>query len=302
MDAEALRTFLAVYRQQGFSNAAQQLHRTQPAISRRISLLEQELGAPLFERGASGTMLSQAGRVLLPYAERALAALQDAENAVRALASTASGPVTLAVVGTLAGSPLTRILRRFARAHPDVDLNLRTATSAEVSDLVRRGEAIIGLRYFDDASPDLTCEAMSSEALVVACAARHKLAGRTIGALAALRSQRWLGFPEIPGRREIAASHVAALFLARGLGEIPWTPVDSLTAQKRLVEAGFGLALLPHSGIGEELAARTLATIRVRDLKVSQPIIAVIRKGGFLSPASKRLLDVLRSEYRRPLG
>ncbi len=299
MDAEALRTFLAVYRQQGFSSAARQLNRTQPAISRRISLLEQELGAPLFERVLGGTMLSQAGRVLLPYAERALAALQDAENAVRALASTASGPVTLAVVGTLAGNRLTRILKRFARAHPDVDFSLRTAASADVSDLVRRGEAIIGLRYFDDASPDLNSETVSTEALVVTCAPRHALADRTIGSLAALRSQRWLAFPEVPGRREIAASHIFALCLARGLGEVAWTPVDSLTAQKRLVEAGFGLALLPQSGIGEELAARTLATIRVRDLRVSQPIVAVTRRGGFLSPASRLLLDVLRREYRR---
>ncbi len=302
MDAEALRTFLAVYRQQGFSNAAQRLHRTQPAISRRISLLERELGAPLFERGASGTMLSQAGRVLLPYAERALAALQDAENAVRTLASTASGPVTLAVVGTLAGTRLTRILRRFARAHPDVDFSLRTAASAEVSDLVRRGEAIIGLRYFDDVSADLNCETISTEALVVACAHRHPLAGRTIKSLAALQSERWLAFPEVPGRREIAASHIFALFLAHGLGEIPWTPVDSLTAQKRLVEAGFGLALLPQSGIGEELASRTLATIHVRDMKVSQPITVVTRNGGFLSPASQRLRDMLRNAYRRGRG
>ncbi|RUX91168.1 MULTISPECIES: LysR family transcriptional regulator [unclassified Mesorhizobium] len=67
MDAEALNTFLTVYRQRGFSNAARVLNRTQPAISHRISLLEQELGIPLFERMSTGIALSQAGRVLLPY-------------------------------------------------------------------------------------------------------------------------------------------------------------------------------------------------------------------------------------------
>ncbi|HEX2889049.1 LysR family transcriptional regulator [Vineibacter terrae] len=299
MDAEALRTFLTVHRQRGFSNAARRLHRTQPAISRRISLLEQELGAPLFERVSGGTMLSQAGRVLLPYAERALAALQDAENAVRALASTASGPVTLAAVGTLAGTRLTRILGRFARAHPDVDLSLTTATSADVSDLVRRGEAIIGLRYFDDSSPDISSQPVATEDLVVTCAPQHALAGRTVKSLAMLRAERWLAFPEVPGRREIAAAHVFALFLARGVGEIPWTPIDSLTAQKRLVEAGFGLALMPRSSIGEELAARTLSTIKVGDLKAGQPIVAVTRSGGFLSPAARQLLEMLHRDYGR---
>src|SRR5688572_10426315 len=140
MDAEALSTFLAVHRQRGFSNAARFLHRTQPAISRRIALLEQELGVPLFERTGSGIALSQAGRVLLPHAERAIATLQDAQDAVRALAVGNAGPLTLAIVGTLAGTDLAGVLKRFAQDHPGIELILQTARSGEVSDLVRRGD------------------------------------------------------------------------------------------------------------------------------------------------------------------
>src|SRR4029450_10585716 len=92
MDTEALETFVAVHREQGFSRAARVLNRTQPAISRRISLLGHELGAPLFERVTGGIVLSQAGRVLLPYAERALAAVKDATEAVRGLRAEAGGP------------------------------------------------------------------------------------------------------------------------------------------------------------------------------------------------------------------
>src|SRR5262245_54781589 len=110
MDAEALETFLAVHRERGFSNAARRLHRTQPAISRRISLLEEELGAPLFERAVQGPVLSQAGLALLPYAERALAALMDAKNAVMALKTAKAGEISLAVVGTLASASLTMAL------------------------------------------------------------------------------------------------------------------------------------------------------------------------------------------------
>src|SRR4051812_17743411 len=158
MDSDALLTFLTVHRRGGISSAAKVLHRSQPAISRRIALLEQELGVPLFERIAGRTMLSDAGRVMVPYAERAVAAAQDAENAVRALARPNFGPIALAVVGTLAGGRLSAILKRFAAEHPEVELSLRTATSAEVSDLIRRGEATIGLRYDRDRSRDLDCE------------------------------------------------------------------------------------------------------------------------------------------------
>lgn len=297
IDVDALETFLAVHREQGFSRAARLLHRTQPAISRRIRLLEQELGAPVFERTAGGILLSEAGRVLLPYAERALAAVQDAANAVRELRTENAGPVALAVVGTLAGPALTGILGRFVDDHPAVDLTLRTARSTEVSNLVRLGEATVGLRYDRDRSPDLHYEPLGAEPLVVVCAADHPRAGRSIRSLRALRGERWLAFPEIPGQREISASHVFGLFLAHGLGEVEWMPVDSLTAQKRLVEAGFGLALMTESSIAEELAAGTLDIIRVKDLHAAMPVFVVTRKGGFLSAASRRLCELLRTEY-----
>jgi len=297
MDSDALNTFLVVHRRGGISNAAKALHRSQPAISRRIALLEQELGVPLFERIAGKTRLSDAGRVMVPYAERAVAAAQDAENAVRALLRDTSGPVALAVTGTLAGERLSKVLKRFAGRHPDVALTLRTATSAEVSDLIRRGEATIGLRYDRDRSRDLDCEVLFAEPLQVVCAPDHPLAGRRVSKLADLRNERWIAFPEVPGRREITASHVFALFLTHGLGEVDWTPVDSLTAQKRLVEAGLGIALLSQSNAAEELRAATIATIRVGNLSASHEVVAVTRHGGVLSAASRRLLDIIRAEF-----
>jgi DNA-binding transcriptional LysR family regulator len=288
-----------VHHRGGISNAAKALHRTQPAISRRIALLEQELGMPLFERVAGRTVLSDAGRVMVPYAERAVAATQDAEHAVRALARPDSGPVALAVVGTLAGGQLSEIMKRFARDHPDVNLTLRTATSAEVSDLIRRGEATIGLRYDRDPSRDLDCEVLFAERLQVVCAPDHPRAGRRVKKLADLRGERWIAFPVVPGRREISASHVFALFQTHGLGDVAWTPVDSLTAQKRLVEAGLGIALLSQSNAAEELKSGALRSIGVGDLTARHDVVAVTRRGGFLSAASRRLLDLVRARFRR---
>jgi len=81
------------------------------------------------------------------------------------------------------------------------------------------------------------------------------------------------------------------------LGEVDWTPVDSLTAQKRLVEAGLGIALLSQSNAAEELKSSALSTIVVRDLKASHDVVAVTRHGGFLSAASRRLLEIIRADY-----
>jgi DNA-binding transcriptional LysR family regulator len=299
MDSDALNTFLMVHRRGGISSAAKALHRSQPAISRRIALLEQELGVPLFERVAGRTMLSDAGRVMVPYAERAIAAAQDAENAVRALARPNSGPVALAVVGTLAGGRLSAILKRFAAEYPQVDFALCTATSAEVSNLIRRGEATIGLRYDRDHSRDLDCELLFAERLQVVCAPDHPRAGRRVARLAELRGERWIAFPVVPGRREITASHAFALFQTHGLGDVKWTPVDSLTAQKRLVEAGFGIALLSESNAAEEIGSAAISSIHVGDLVASHEVVTVTRRGGFLSAASHRLLEIIRADYTR---
>ena len=114
------------------------------------------------------------------------------------------------------------------------------------------------------------------------CAPDHPRAGSRVARLADLRLERWIAFPEVPGRREITASHVFALFQTHGLGEIDWTPVDSLTAQKRLIEAGLAIALLARSHVADELRSSTLATIGVGDLAAHQDIVAVTRRGGLL--------------------
>jgi DNA-binding transcriptional LysR family regulator len=136
----------------------------------------------------------------------------------------------------------------------------------------------------------------------VVCAPDHPLAGRRLARLADLRDQRWIAFPQIPGRREISATHVFALFLTHGLGEVEWTPVDSLTAQKRLVEAGLGIALLSQSNAADELRSASISTIRVDDLSAGQDIVAVTRRGGFLSAASRRLLEIVRADYASSAG
>jgi DNA-binding transcriptional LysR family regulator len=287
---------MAIQRTGGFSAAAEQLHRSQPAISRRIALLEAELGAPLFERVAGGVVLSQAGQLLRPYAERVLAALQDASEAIDALRLGHAGPLSIAMVGTLANGDLTSALQRFAARFPRIELSLRTGTSDEVSELVRRGDITIGIRYFDDPAPDLLCQALPAEALLVACGSAHVLAGKTVRSLRDLSAEHWLAFPRIHSRREASAETVFTQFLVRDVPDIRWTPVDSLTAQKRLIEAGFGIALLPESGFIEERAAKTLAIIAVSDLDVAIPVTVIVRKGGYLSAAAMDLLRLLTSK------
>ena len=125
MDSEALATFLAIHHAGGISKAAVQLRRSQPAISRRIALLEQQWNVPLFDRVGGSLALSEAGRILLPFAERLVATLRDADEAIKSFQRAETGFVSVAVVGTLADVKLTKVLTRFQRETPGVHVKLQ---------------------------------------------------------------------------------------------------------------------------------------------------------------------------------
>lgn len=297
MDSEALITFLAVHQAGGISKAAIKLRRSQPAISRRIALLEQQLKVPLFDRIGGGLALSEAGRILLPFAERLVATLKDAGDAMTSFHKAGTGSVSVAVVGTLADVNLTKVLKRFQRETPGAQIKLQTATSADVSALVRRGEATIGLRYLSDLSADIESRDLKPEALVIACSSDHPLARRRVGSIAALRHERWLAFPRRPGGLDDAKAIIAAHFTTHQIFDVAFTPVDSLTAHKRLIEAGYGIALLADSAIREERARGSIAVISVRGFKATNPVKLVTRKDGYLSPASRRFIRYVMSEF-----
>ena len=125
------------------------------------------------------------------------------------------------------------------------------------------------------------------------CSAAHRFAGKRLKSLNRLADERWLLFPVQERRRESFAATVFAQFLVRGIETIDWVAIDGLTAQKRLVEAGFGLALLQAGAIEEELARRDLAVIRIDDLDVTVPVARVVRRGGYLSEGAQALIREL---------
>lgn len=300
MDIDGLQTFVAIAELGGFTRAGTRLHRSQPAISRRLGLLEQELGAPLFERLRGRARLTEAGRAFRPHAEAALAALKDGRDAVRDLQSGLHGTVSLALVGTLADTRIVDSLRRFRRRARDVTLQLRTASSAEVTDLVRRGEVTLGLRYGMPEASDLAVHPAGEEALLVVAAPGHPLAGRRVRDPQRLRGERWVGFPPLDGDRSGAARGLQQLLIRSGLDDADITLIDSLTAQKRLAQAGFGLALMPESSVRDELQQGLLVSLDVAAMRAVNPISAIHRRNGYLSPAAKALLRLLVRQPLRP--
>jgi DNA-binding transcriptional LysR family regulator len=292
MTLDELETFVCIARLGGFTEASRRLHRSQPAISRRIRELESSVDTPLFHRVGRRVTLTEAGTALLPHAEAALAAVRDGERAVRDRAG-AGLVLRLAIVGTLADSHIVDALRAFRSRFERASVDLRTATSREVSALVRSGEVDLGLRYFPDADPALESIPLGAETLFVVVPAAHPMAARRLPDLHALRNETWLGFPTDRRHPDSFGYLLERQLTAAGLTSPAITPVDSLTAQKRLVEAGLGIALMPTSSVREEVRVGSLRMIDIPDLNARLPVVAVRRVSGYHSSLATEFLTVL---------
>jgi DNA-binding transcriptional LysR family regulator len=294
VEVDHVEAFVAIVRRGGFTRAATALHLSQPAVSRRVDLLERELGRPLLDRTPGGARLTDAGRTFLPHAEAVLASMRDGVEAVRALDRADHGTVSLALVGTLASTALSARLQRFRRAHPGVRLALRTALSREVSALVRRGDVALGLRYFADPDPDLVSLPMHSEPLITVCSPAHPLVKARRPSARMLAGETWVAFAVRPAASGESYAHLLTERLAAlGLGDAEIVPIDSLTAQKRMVEAGFGLGLMPESAVEEEIRLGTLRALRIPALRMAIPVVLVHRRRAYLSGAARALMTLL---------
>jgi DNA-binding transcriptional LysR family regulator len=298
MELSEIEAFVVINRAGGFTRAAELLHLSQPAVSRRIELLERELGAPLFERLSSGIRLTEAGQAFLPYAQQVLAAISDGRAAVHALEEEELGTITLALVGTLASTQLTAHLQAFQHRYPRVHLLLRTARSAEVSALVQQGDAHLGLRYFADPRPEIRSLLTINEPLLVICAAHSRfLSSEAPTGAAALMGVPWVTFPLGAGSTgEPFARLLEQQLLRRELDTAERIVIDSLTAQKRLIEADFGIGLLPASSIEEELRLGTIRVLPIAALQTSVPVMAIFRQKAYLSRAVRLLLAMLTGQ------
>lgn len=286
----SLETFLAIRRAGSISAASDELHLSQPAVTRRLQALERQLGSPLFDRHRAGLRLSTVGEALLPYAERAVAAEADGRRAVADHIAGSTGRVTMGVVGSLAGRWLSDVLAAVAAEQPFVELVISTATSRQIRDQVLRGDVALGVSYARPTEPEIEVTVAFDEALVVVGAAGHRHAGRRV-TLGDLRDERWLMFPELPGQPESSGSIARSLLDQHQVPPERIRPIDSLSAQRALARAGYGLAFVPDSAVADDVAAGELAVIDVVDAQVVTPVTIMTRRGSYRSAAAALVLD-----------
>jgi DNA-binding transcriptional LysR family regulator len=249
IELRQLRYFVAVAEENHFGRAAVRLHMTQPPLSQTIQSLEAALGTPLFARTKRSVALTPAGLALLPEARRILQQAGALPDLARRAASGESGLLSLSFVSTADYSVLPPLLREFRERYPQVQIDLREATTdVQLEDLMQ-GRIDAGLLippFTDKAKAELDYLTVLSEPLIMAAPKGLKaLRGKTTVPLKAVADIPLIIFP----RRIAPAFHDAILACFRDAGLTPRIGQEAIQMQTivGLVSAGMGIALVPQS-------------------------------------------------------
>jgi DNA-binding transcriptional LysR family regulator len=268
-----LEAFLEVARRQNLSRAADALFVSQPTVTARLQNLEADLDEQLFVRTRRGMRLTEAGQAYLPYAERAVQALLDGRERLRELRRGSAGTLVLGAPPTVSTYTLPLLLAHFTAEHPSARLVVKTGTSEEILAMVLEDQVQVGLMRAV-AHPEVESVAVYSDTLVLIAGPEHPLADRSRLRLAELAGETVVLF----GRSSSYRDFTAAIFRQAGMLTGSVMELDNIEAAKKMVERGLGIALVPHSAVGAELARGSLRLIDLADAPTAKREIVAVRR------------------------
>ncbi len=282
-----LEAFVEVARRRSVTGAAEALYVTQPALTARLNALERALGTTLLDRRRrGGTQLTEAGRAFLPYAERALEAVDAGRTLLSAVAEGRGGQIAIGCSPAVSTYALPAILHAFATTHPDVQLAVRTGHSEEVLELVKRGQVEVALiRSLRD--PEVESITLYEDELVLVVHRGHAFGDAV--PLQELAAEQFVLFDPASSYHELTG----ALFRESGVAPRGTMELDNIDSAKKMVEQGLGIALLPKIAVADEVRAGRLRLVRILGAAAPRrPIVAVRRLAA--PPPSPATVDFLR--------
>ncbi|WP_028079237.1 LysR family transcriptional regulator [Solimonas soli] len=281
MNLNHLAIFQAVANRNSVSGGAELLHISQSAVSRQLAEFERALGVHLFQRLPRGMRLTEAGRVLLGYANRLFAIEAEAEQALRDLHQVARGRIAIGASRTIGAYVLPQVLAAYRQDYPAVELSLQVENTQAIEDQLIAGEIDIGFAEGIVRSDLLDYRVFAQDELVVIASPRHPAARRAPLSLADLAELPLLLHETGSGTRAVTERALGA----KGITVRPAMTLASTEAIKHTVATGAGIAILSALAVRTELKARTLRVVPVRGLRIERPLYRVQLKKTWPSPA-----------------
>jgi DNA-binding transcriptional LysR family regulator len=295
MNLAELNVFLTVARERSFSRAAQKLYRTQPAVSIAVRRLEEWVGEPLFERGARGGQLTDAGKLLADYAERMLNLRQETKRALDDLRAGGRGELSLGVNESSIHA-LLPVLARYRRQYPDVRLAVRRTFSRDIPTELLNHRLDLGVVSFVPQEQQLASVKILRDELAFVVSPRHRLAKKGRVDIADLGAEVFIAhIVESPFR-----NRVIQLFAKHHVPLEMRVELPTIESIKRFVQMDMGVAIVPRMCARWEIEQGLLVEVKIRELRMPRDLCLLYRKSGTLSHAAAAMLRLLRPRAAQP--
>ena len=280
-----LGVFLSVAENASFRKAADQTHRSMPAVSMQIKQLEEQVGVALFQRTTRKVSLTDEGEKLLISARKALAELEIGLLQIQQSIDLQHGRLSFACVPTVASTRLPLILTTFAKMYPGITVHVRELANLELLDCVRRREVDFGIGPVPENTGELDFSPVFVDEYCAMLPKGYQDKGRDGISLRELCTLPLLMLSDASTFR----GHLEKVLSANGLeakSNYEFAHVNTLIA---MAEAGLGVALLPRIAIPRKTP---LKVVRVVKPGLSRTISVSTIRGHTLSPSASRLVDL----------
>jgi DNA-binding transcriptional LysR family regulator len=293
MDTRDLRYFETIADLQHVGRAAQMLHRSQPTLTSSIRRLEEDCGAPLFERAGRGIRLTLAGTVLLKWAKRVRFDMDDARREIADVGAGLTGPVRVGIVPTAAQFLLPAAARQLLQEGPDITLRTVVGLVDALKPMLRQGELDIVVGTETHAEGGIVSKVLAQDAIVVAASASHELF-RKPATLKELTRFRWALQPPGAPARDWLDHTFDRNRLPRPNVQVESTMLLMLPAL--IVQTGL-LSFISRHHLGAKSGRSGLKEVPLRETTMVRRLVVTYREQAYLSAATQRLVDLLGQQH-----
>ncbi|MFM0160200.1 LysR family transcriptional regulator [Paraburkholderia sediminicola] len=288
MDIKQLRALLTVAETGSVTKAAALLHIVQPAVSRQLRLLEEDVGTALFSRGRYGMELTESGEIFVEYARRALAELDRARSELQP-SGEVSGTVTIGLLPSTCDLLASELVTNVAREHPAIRLRISMGYTGHLQNWLELGEVDAALLYNPKPSPALLVRPLLEEKLWIV---GQPEAGFRADSPVSLQevAARPMILPNAPhGIRSLVEQACATI----GIDLIVAAETNAMSVQKGLVLGGHGITILPSIAIVDDVARGILSAAPLLDANLQRTIVLALPNTRRIPVAVRSVVDLL---------
>jgi DNA-binding transcriptional LysR family regulator len=288
MDTASLNTFITAAETESFSLTAERLYLTQPAVSKRIAALEDELGARLFDRIGRRVSLTEAGRALLVRAKIILQDIEDSRRLITNLSGIVAGQLSIGTSHHIGLHRLPPVLRQYSARYPEVELDLHFMDSEAACRAVLAGDLELGIVTLPPQPlAELESEIIWPDPLAIVIGHDHPL-----GIAKRITLAQLADYPAIlPAQGTYTRELLETRLLPSGVTLKVGMTTNYLETIKMMVSVGLGWSVLPASMMSEELIL-----LAVDDIELARQLGVVRHRARTLSNAANAMLEVLQAQ------